>query len=412
MYETNKLDVVVVGAGLVGAVLAYSLAELGINVKLCDRIDITSKPDLSRFERPISLNWYTRCLLYELGLWQNLQEGAIPITKVYVSVANSFGGHMFTAQQTDALGYVLSYVQLQQTLWDKVLEHDKIEFIDWEKYNSFTQDDASVTIDYVTKGGVTNSITEDCCFAVDGVNSYIRENFLNIDTVDSTTLCCMAADVEISTLEVAAYQRMTQQGTLALIPTDIDKKYRLMWSMSKEQAAELKELDTTLLVARVNKMLGRKFGCIDTCTRKVFLDLPWRLAQQQYKNNILLMGNAAHTIYPAAAQGFNLGMQDISILLYGLTKYPEQVSVKKWFSDYVSIAEPLQRKKINFVRVQHNFNKSKLGQSLMAKFLGFSDLLRPMSNALAASYMGTNIDGKYLDELRRYLAMRKLPDVI
>ncbi len=48
----------------------------------------------------------------------------------------------------------------------------------------------------------------------------------------------------------------------------------------------------------------------------------------------------------------------------------------------------------------------------MAKALGFMDLVRPISNTVAASYMAADVDGKYLDGLRMELAARKLVDVV
>lgn len=407
---TDTTSAIVVGAGLVGAVLAYSLAEVGLQVTICDRIDITAKPDLSKFERPISLNWFSRSLLHELGLWDELLPGAVPITKVHVSVSNSFGSHMFRAETTPALGYVLSFIQLQTTLWDKILNHPNINFICWSGYESFTQDDSGITIAYKTASDEVGQLSADCCFAVDGTNSYIRENFLDIKTDDSDTLHCLAADVTVNKLDVAAYQRMTREGTLALIPTTTPNTSRLMWSMQESVAADLQQCTPEQLVERANKLLGTQLGCIEACLRHVFLPLPWRIAREAQQQRVLLMGNAAHTIYPAAAQGFNLGLQDIAILLYSLEQ--QRSDVKAWFAAYLADAKKLQHKRISFVKTQHCFNKYTLTQSIMAKTLGLMDILRPVSNTVAASYMGTDIDAKYLDTVQMMLAARKVADAV
>ena len=39
-------------------------------------------------------------------------------------------------------------------------------------------------------------------------------------------------------------------------------------------------------------------------------------AVQQFQDNLILLGNSAHTIHPNAAQGFNLGLRDVA----GLTE--------------------------------------------------------------------------------------------
>ena len=407
---TDEKKYVVVGAGLVGAVLAYGLAELGLKVVLCDRVDITADHDFSKFERPISVNWYTRSLLHEFGLWDELLPDAVPITKVHVSVADSFGSHLFRAKQTAALGYVLSFTKLQKCLWQKVVAHKNIEFICWSGYEEFTNTAEEVVIKYKDKNDKIGEIITAGCFAVDGTNSYIRNEFLHIATDDGTTLSCMAADVIAPGLREGAYQRMSRAGTLALIPTVDSEKTRLMWSMSQETAEKVKAKSDLEMIAWANKLLGRKLGCIESCSRKVFLDLPWKIAQRAQAGRVLLMGNAAHTIYPAAAQGFNLGMQDISILLYEYTQMRDKADVTAWFKNYLNLALPLQKKRIAFVKTQHCFNQYTIGQSIMAKALGVMDLIRPVSNTVAATYMGADVDGKYLDVIRMELMQRKVVD--
>jgi 2-octaprenyl-6-methoxyphenol hydroxylase len=205
---------------------------------------------------------------------------------------------------------------------------------------------------------------------------------------------------------------MSKDGTLALIPTVAADQMRLMWSMRPEVATKVSVMSNDELVVVANKLLGRKLGCVTACSRKVVLDLPWKIADLAHVGRVLLMGNAAHTIYPAAAQGFNLGMQDIAILLYEYTQQIDKTEIVKWFADYVVTAKPLQQKRISFVRMQHCFGKYTIGQSFMAKALGFMDLLRPISNAVAASYMGTDVDGKYLDVLRMEFKRRKILDAV
>jgi 2-octaprenyl-6-methoxyphenol hydroxylase len=409
---SRSSDVIVVGAGLVGATVAYGMAELGYQVFLADRVDIAAVIDFSKYERPISINWSTRTLLQVLGLWEQLAADAVPITKVHVSVAQSFGSHVFRATQTPALGYILSFATLQQYLYQKVLAHPNIEFICWDKYEKFMQHDSTVQIDYLGKDAKVGSITAACCFAVDGTNSYIRENFLNITTDDSDTLSCLAADVVIDNLERGAYQRMSADGTLALIPTVGHNIYRLMWSMPERVAVQVKALDSDQMVCWANRLLGRRYGVIKSCSRHIFLELPWKIACSSYKERVLLLGNAAHTIYPAAAQGFNLGMQDISILFYLLITSDDEQDIAGCFAEYAAVASKLQRKRIAFVKTQHMFNQFSISQSLMAKMLVALDVVRPASNLIASAYMGTDIDAKYLDTLSQHLLQRQIVDVI
>src|SRR5512137_251733 len=108
-------DVVIVGAGPVGATLALGLADGEVSVTV---LDARGAGEPARGERSLALSHGARLILERRGVWGVVAEqaGAVtPITAIDISQAGGFGMTRLAAADHDlpALGYVVSYRALQ-----------------------------------------------------------------------------------------------------------------------------------------------------------------------------------------------------------------------------------------------------------------------------------------------------------
>ena len=111
-------DVVVVGAGPVGATLALALRHADLDVVV---LDARTSGAAARADRALALSHGARLILERLGVWTALAgtAGAVtPIFTIDISQARGFGSVELTAseQGLPALGYVVSYRALQSAL--------------------------------------------------------------------------------------------------------------------------------------------------------------------------------------------------------------------------------------------------------------------------------------------------------
>src|SRR5258708_27620421 len=111
-------DVVIVGAGPVGGALALAIADADLDVVALDARAPGAAP---RGDRSLALSHGARLIFERLGVWSRLasaKNAVTPITTVDISQAGGFGVTRLSADEQDvpALGYVVSYLALQQAI--------------------------------------------------------------------------------------------------------------------------------------------------------------------------------------------------------------------------------------------------------------------------------------------------------
>jgi 2-octaprenyl-6-methoxyphenol hydroxylase len=114
-----------------------------------------------------------------------------------------------------------------------------------------------------------------------------------------------------------AYERFTDQGPMALLPLpDYKGQYRsaLVWAQPEETASQLVEATDEDFLRSLQQRFGHRLGTFKQVGRRTAYNLELTLASEQVRRNVVVMGNAAHSLHPVAGQGFNLSLRDAAAL--------------------------------------------------------------------------------------------------
>lgn len=365
-------DVIIAGGGMVGISFALALNRLSsgeLKILIAESFAVPHNEQTQPIYRPsfdaraTALSYGSRVIFDNLGVWPTLEQHVAPITNIHVSERERFGSVHLTAQDRNwpALGYVIENMWLGAVLSNELRKHTAITLLSPATVIECKpgSDRASVVIEY---DGEKKTLTANLLAIADGVTSSLRTK-LNIGAREHdyqrqaiiANLCCSQPHNGF------AYERFTDWGPMALLPlttntTTSEPRMALVWTMNHDRAAELLETSDEFFLRTLQQRFGNRQGNFTRLGERHCYDLKAVIAEEQIRRQIVLIGNAAHSLHPVAGQGFNLALRDVQRLaeiicaaknqhqaigeLQVLQRYLKDQSVDQWktlqFSDRIT----------------------------------------------------------------------------
>lgn len=167
----------------------------------------------------------------------------------------------------------------------------------------------------------------------DGANSQVRQwagiGISGWDYAQSAML------INIQTAQGQQYvtwQQFTPSGPRSLLPLP-GNHASLVWYDDANRIKQLMQLNNKQLADQIRQHFPSRLDSDFTVEAKGSFALTRRHAQAYFKPNVVILGDAAHTINPLAGQGVNLGFKDVGALLTAIkTALTED---KPWWSTEV-----------------------------------------------------------------------------
>ena len=296
-------DICIVGAGPVGATLALSLADEGLDVVA---LDARAQGATLRGDRSLALSHGARLIFERLGVWRALEAAAgavTPIERIDVSQAGGFGSALLEASDVGlpALGYVVSYLALQEAL-DAALERAGADVRYGKPVDRIEATPSLATA--IASGGERIAarlavVADGTGAACDGIER-VRHDYGQVAVIGKVETAKPHAGL--------AYERFTPDGPIALLPEGAH--YGFVWTLSPAHAQEALALDDDAFVARLAARFGRRRTDLTRTWGRKSFPLVMEFARPAVATRIVAIGNASQTLHPIAGQGFNLGLRD------------------------------------------------------------------------------------------------------
>lgn len=318
MTETH--DVLIIGGGLVGASLAIALDGAGLRVALVEAAPPQANLQPSYDERNLALARATVNALIALGVWDACAARATPIRKIHVSRQGEFGAVRLDAARhgVDAFGAVLPARELGNGLLTRLTGCRELTRYAPAKLEAIAAGADAIGATLTNARGIRKLRTR-LLVGADGTNSFVRSALgIQTDSVDyaQTAFVCTVTPQRVPD---CAYERFTATGPVALLPLS-ERRVGVVLTVPRADAAHVTALDDAGFVDLLHARFGYRLGLLTRPGKRVSYPLRRVQAQRLTAPRAVVVGNAAQTLHPIGAQGFNLGLRDALTLAELLTE--------------------------------------------------------------------------------------------
>jgi 2-octaprenylphenol hydroxylase len=321
----KSYDLIIVGAGMVGALSAVLLAKSSLRIALVDKHNgeyrLSTPPEYDA--RVSAISSQSKSLLEKANVWQGISRDRIASYDNMVVWDGLGEGFIdFNAQATamPELGHLVENAVLNQQLMAQVRRSANVDLYLGDTLESHELSESGVRVE-LTSGQVLEA---QAIIAADGALSKLRT-----ENVFETVEWDYGHHAIVATIEIAqshqntAWQSFGEEGILAFLPLpSIAQKHyvSIVWSVPPKEAELLMALDEQTFCRRLHYAMNKHFDVVGMTQDRQAIPLRQRHAKQYVKAGLALIGDAAHTIHPLAGQGANLGFGDVKALVEVLEK--------------------------------------------------------------------------------------------
>ncbi len=324
----QHVDISIIGGGMVGASLALLLSSCncGWRIQIVDALPVQTAPPIDGLEsyfdaRSTALSQSSREIFGILGLWEDLSVKLTEISEVHVSDQGYPGSARLCAedQNLPALGYVVENRWINSALSAALIKAEDIEIVDSAKIAGLKAVKGGMQFS-ISMTGVNTSreVSSKLLVIADGAKSETR-NMLGIDfTATDYGQVAIVANISLSQDHFGiAYERFSSSGPIAMLPLEsIDGDYRvaLVWTVSPIQAEKLLLESEDAFLKELQLCFGYRLGTLQRVGTRYSFPVQLVTSNEQVRSNVVIVGNAAHSLHPVAGQGFNLALRDVAML--------------------------------------------------------------------------------------------------
>ena len=313
----QETEVIVVGGGLNGPLLALALASGGVRSVVLDAGPRARVEDPGFDGRAYALAVGARRMLGALGLWDALEPQAEAILEMKISDGRAGEGaapfwlHFDHAEiEEGPMGHFLEDRFLRRALLDAAEASERV-VLEWQApVVSQTARPGGIEVTLADGRRIAGRVLVGCDGRASGTAS--RAGIGRIGWGYGQT-ALVAAVAHARPHRGIAHQFFMPEGPLAILPLPGNRS-SIVWTETEARAAAIAELDDAGFLGVLRPRFGDFLGPIALEGRRYSYPLSLSLAESLVAERVALAGDAAHGIHPLAGQGLNLGLRDVAAL--------------------------------------------------------------------------------------------------
>lgn len=316
MSGSERYDVVIAGAGLVGASLALALSRVSagdLRICLVGRHVEGQDGDV----RASAITAGSQRMLSALGVWPDLVPDAQAVARIEItdtSLDNGVRPVLTRYENTLAGGepatFIVPNAALESALRRAVAIAPSVTMLD-DTANGCRADDAHIAVP-LASGRV---LTAGLAVAADGRRSRLREAAaIGVVVLGGGQTGIVTRIRHEIPHEGVAVQHFLPGGPFAMLPL-VGDRCCITWSERDDEARRVLALDDAGFLDELDRRIAGRLGVIALDGPRQRWPLSTQLARSYVAPRLALAGDAGHGVHPIAGQGLNLGFRDVAALV-------------------------------------------------------------------------------------------------
>ncbi len=303
-------DLIIIGAGMVGATLACLLARQGKKVAVVE----SHMPQAFSWQDPHELrvsaiSGASQRAFAEIGAWTSMQAMRVsPYESMYVWDSSGPGKIRFDAADLGEpnLGHIIENKVIQLALLEVMQAEPSLALLCPDSLSHFQVTEFGVQVTLSSGSRLTAALL----VGADGACSKVRALAgIELRQDDYAQKGLVATIRPEQSHQMTAWQRFMPSGPLALLPLS-DGTCSIVWTLPADKADYYLAMSEADFNRAVTEASGSRLGQLNVQSKRAAFPLRGRHAEHYVLPGVALVGDAAHTIHPLAGQGVNLGIKD------------------------------------------------------------------------------------------------------
>ncbi|HEX7802926.1 MAG TPA: 2-octaprenyl-6-methoxyphenyl hydroxylase [Pseudoxanthomonas sp.] len=389
-HDVFTHDVLIVGGGLVGASLAIALDRLGLDTGLVEATPAGVMPAVFD-QRNLSFAGATVNALTALGVMAKLRAPTGPIRRIHVSRQGDFGRTRLEAADygRDAFGQVVVARDFGEALEARLSELKRLTRYRPARFVGLGGSRDESRSLRIADGQGERELSARLLVAADGTRSGLRDALgIAASEHDYRQTLFVARMRAEQAPDGTAYERFGEHGPTALLPRG-DRHFGVVHGVANEQAEAVAALGDAAWMERIQRVFGWRVGRFLATGERSAYPIVKVVAERTTAARAVLLGNAAQTIHPIGAQGFNLGLRD-ALTLAELIEHAQDPGAPALLDHYAQRRSEDRRRTLEFSDglARITGNASPLARPLRSLGLIAADNSAALQSMLVGGAMG------------------------
>ena len=316
----QQTDVIISGAGMVGAITALGLARAGFSVALLDRNPPPAfTAETPRQLRVSAISRNNLNILDELGVMSGLLSERLGYFKhMQVWDNRSSGALDFDQGGQHHLGAIIENDHLVAAAWQAVSQQPEVSHYQQTSIADWSQTERKVRVTLASG----EQLSAGLLVVAEGARSAIRES-LNIplktkDYKQQGLVCLIQLN---KAPKLTALQAFNASGPVGILPMNNQGLFSVVWSLPNDQVEHWLSCEAARFERALQIHINHDLGELKLVSERAAFPLRQMYARDYHQGRVVLVGDAAHTIHPLAGQGVNLGIEDGQCLIRRIREF-------------------------------------------------------------------------------------------